>query len=184
VERFVMEPRRPPGPPVTLLYYGHLHRQHLDFDLLAQLARLRPAWQIVLVGPVKTPQVFPPNIRLVGQQPHEKLRDSIVTADVLLLPYVLNDYTRSVLPAKIYECLATGRPIVAAPLPELTADFHEHLRFATDAAGFVREVESVLAHDTPARSEARVALAHANTWNQRYHRVRGLLASLPTRTGK
>lgn len=182
VERFQLAPRRRTSTePVTLLYYGHLHRQHLDFELLDQLARRRPAWRIVLVGPVKTPHDFPANVQLVGQQPHERLRDFIVTADVLLLPYVINDYTRSVLPAKIYECLATGRPIVAVPLPELTADFAEQLQFATGADGFVGEVESALAHDTPARAAARVALAHANTWDQRYARVRALLAQLPAR---
>jgi hypothetical protein len=181
VERFLMERRiRAPGEAVTLLYYGHLHRQHLDFDLLQKLARLRPAWQLVLVGAVKTPQIFPPNVRLVGQQPHEMLRNFIVTADVLLLPYVVNDYTRSVLPAKIYECLATGRPIVAVPLPELVTDFAVHLSFATDAAGFVAEIEAALTRDTAEAADARVALAASNTWNERFERMRELIGEPPS----
>jgi glycosyltransferase involved in cell wall biosynthesis len=182
VERFLLEPRqRTPGEAVTLLYYGHLHRQHLNFDLLEQLARLRPDWWIVLVGAVKTPHVFPANVRLVGQQPHERLRDFIASADVLLLPYVLNEYTRSVLPAKIYECLATGRPIVAAPLPELTADFTPYLRFAEDAAGFASAVESALASDTAAGRASRATLARNNTWENRYRRLQELLAALPSK---
>jgi glycosyltransferase involved in cell wall biosynthesis len=179
VERFLLAPRRREASvPVTVLYYGHLHAQHLDFDLIDGLARTRPAWSIVLVGPVKTPHAFPSNVRLAGQQPHEKLREFIAEADVLLLPYMLNDYTRAVLPAKIYECLATGRPIVATPLPELTTDFAGPLRFATDGPDFATAVEDVLASDTSDTREARVALAQANTWEQRYNHIRALLAGL------
>jgi glycosyltransferase involved in cell wall biosynthesis len=179
VERFLLEPRRrEANAPVTVLYYGHLHAQHLDFGLIDDLARARPAWHVVLVGPVKTPHAFPANVRLAGQQPHEKLRESIAEADALLLPYVLNDYTRAVLPAKIYECLATGRPIVATPLPELTTDFAGCLRFATDGPGLATAVEDFLASDTNENRTARVALAQANTWEQRYGQIRSLLAGL------
>jgi glycosyltransferase involved in cell wall biosynthesis len=178
-ERFLLELRRcEPNGPVRVLYYGHLHAQHLDFNLLDGLAHARPDWTIILVGPVKTPHAFPSNVRLAGQQPHEKLREFIAEADVLLLPYVLNDYTRAVLPAKIYECLATGRPIIATPLPELTKDFAGQLRFATDGPGFATAVEDVLANDTNKARMARVALAQANTWEQRYSHIRTLLAGL------
>ena len=177
VERFLQEPRRREiDGPVTVLYYGHLHAQHLDFALIDALARARPAWCIVLVGPVKTPHAFPSNVRLTGQQPHEKLREFIAEADGLILPYVLNDYTRAVLPAKIYECLATGRPIIATPLPELTTDFARHLGFATDGPGFATAVEDALASDMDETRAARVALAQANTWEQRCRSIRELLA--------
>ena len=182
VGRFLLEPRRrEPNGPVTVLYYGHLHAQHLDFDLIDDLARERPNWIIVLVGPAKTSHAFPSNVQLMGQQPHEKLREFIAGADVLLLPYALNDYTRAVLPAKIYECLATGRPIVAAPLPELVTDFAGYLRFATDGPGFATAVEEALTGDTDEMRAARVALAQANTWEQRYSQIEELLAGLEER---
>ena len=39
----------------------------------------------------------------------------------LLLPYRVDPYVIGVMPAKIYECLATGRPVLATPLPALKA---------------------------------------------------------------
>jgi glycosyltransferase involved in cell wall biosynthesis len=127
---------------------------------------------------MKTPHVFPANVVLPGQQPHERLREFVRSADVLLLPYSLNDYTRAVLPAKIYECLATGRPIVAAPLPELMEAFAEHLQFATRPAEWPGAVERALSEDSAAAREARIALARANTWQNRFERIRDLLAEL------
>ncbi len=179
VERFATVAQQPPpARPVTLLYYGHLHRQHLDFAVIADLARLRPQWRIVLVGPVKTPGAFPANVVLVGQQPHEALAGWIARAHVLLLPYVLNAYTACVLPAKTYECLATGRPIIAAPLPELTAAFAGDMRFARTAAEYVAEVEAALATDDRASQERRVARAAANSWAARYETLRHWIDAL------
>jgi len=179
VERFqlVVKPAPADGH-LTLLYYGHLHRQHLDFAVLDAMARARSKWRIILVGPVVTPHDFPANVELPGQQPHERLRDFVAQADVLLLPYVLNHYTEAVLPAKTYECLATGRPVVATPLPELRAELGGYLRFAIDVDGWIRAVEQSLAEDTPARREARVALAQANSWDARYADFSRLVADL------
>jgi glycosyltransferase involved in cell wall biosynthesis len=178
VERFLVEPRgRRADEPVTVLYYGHLLAQHLDFAALDALARARPAWRVVLVGPVKTAHAFPANVMLAGQQPHARLREFVAAADALLLPYALNDYTRAVLPAKTYECLATGRPIVAAPLPELVADFSAMLRFAARPDEWAPAVEAALAAHTPAARAAQIALARGNTWESRYARIRELIAA-------
>jgi glycosyltransferase involved in cell wall biosynthesis len=181
VERFLLPPKPAPADGrLTLLYYGHLHRQHLDFAALDTIARARPGWRLVLVGPVVTPHAWPENVELPGQQAHEALREFIARADVLLLPYVINRYTEAVLPAKTYECLATGRPVVAAPLPDLRTELGEHLGYAVDADGWLRAIESALAGDTPARREVRVALAQANSWEVRFTELRALFQTLGT----
>jgi len=179
VERFLLPPKPvPTDGRLTLLYYGHLHRQHLDFAMLDAVARTRPKWRIILVGPVVTPHPWPENVELPGQQPHERLRDFVAQADVLLLPYVINRYTQAVMPAKTYECLATGRPVVAAALPELRTELDGYLRFAIDAEGWIRAVEQSLAEDTAAAREARVALAQANSWEARFTELARLLGEL------
>jgi glycosyltransferase involved in cell wall biosynthesis len=179
VERFQLPAKPAPvDGRLTLLYYGHLHRQHLDFDLLDGVARARPQWRIVLVGPVVTPHAFPGNVETPGQQPHEALRNFAAGADVLLLPYVLNHYTQAVLPAKTYECLATGRPVVATPLPALQAELGGSLVFATGVEEWVRRVEAAVATDTPAARQARRALAAANSWDARFEQLRVLLDGL------
>jgi len=176
VERFLLPMRRMPDlESLVLLYYGHLHRQHLDFGLLESIARQRPRWSLRLVGPVKTPHAFPSNITLVGQLPHEALREEVDRADVILLPYVLNRYTEAVMPAKTYECLATGRPLVAARLPELMAEFKDAITFPTDAADWIPCIVKAIGTDTERARFARINLARANTWEQRYLRMIELL---------
>lgn len=178
-DRFVDIPPAPRDGPLTLLYYGHVHRQHLDVATIAGIARRRPGWRIRLVGPIKTPYPFPENVELIGQKPHAQLRDEIATAHALLLPYVLNDYTRCVFPAKTYECLATGRPVIATPLPTLEAAVGNVLRFARGTEAIVAAVEAAYEHDTPADVAARIRLALENTWEKRYAHIRELLDALP-----
>jgi glycosyltransferase involved in cell wall biosynthesis len=176
IDRFVVPPVSA-STPTRLIYYGHIYRQHLDCALIQALARARPDWQITLVGPILSPERFPPNVDLPGPQPHERLRDFLRDARVIILPYAINDYTRTVLPAKIYECLATGRPIVATPLPDLQAALPNLISYANDLAAFLAAIERALHADPPAAREARIAAAQAATWQHRYSCFREFLAA-------
>jgi glycosyltransferase involved in cell wall biosynthesis len=180
IERFILPEKPVPaaGQPRTLIYYGHLHSQHLDFALIDAVAMRQPEWRIMLIGPVKTPHAFPPNVMLIGQQPHERLRDFLRRADVIFLPYVLNDYTTYVFPAKMYECLATAMPVVATPISELVAHFDGLIEFGTRAEEIIGAVEKACRHNTPELRDRKRMLARANTWEQRYGHIRTLLAGL------
>jgi len=154
-----------------------MHRQHFDFNLICELARKKPSWQFWLVGPVMTPWRFPSNVELLGPQPHSRLRDYLSEANLIILPYVINDYTSCVFPAKTYECLATGLPIVSTPLPELVSRVGGFIRFGSNADEFGALIEDSISSDRPELVCLRVDEALRNTWSARYQMVRGLLVS-------
>ena len=129
---------------------------------------------------MKTPHAFPANVILPGQVPHERLREFVEQADVILLPYALNGYTEAVMPAKTYECLATGRPVMASPLPELVAELPDMLNYPLGPKQWVPAIERVVATDTAEARAARIARAQANTWESRYERFTQLLRDLRT----
>lgn len=180
LERFAVDDK-PPGGGVTCLYYGHILEQHLDFAAIERLAHERPRWRIILVGPVKTMHRFPRNVELPGQTAHEALVDWVRQADVILLPYVSNGYTAAVMPAKTYEVLATGRPVVATPLPELREKFAAHMVFAAEPSAWTAAIESALAGDSAAKRQGRRSAAAAHSWTARFATLKSLLADLPER---
>jgi len=53
----------------------------------------------------------------------EHLAGLLAAADVSLLPSLENDTTRDIVPMKVYEYLAAGKPVVASRLPGLLAEF-------------------------------------------------------------
>ncbi|MGA9347869.1 MAG: glycosyltransferase [Anaerolineae bacterium] len=62
-------------------------------------------------------------IILTGKQPYERIPEFVAAADVCLLPSLENDTTREIVPMKVYEYLAAGKPVVATRLPGLVAEF-------------------------------------------------------------
>jgi glycosyltransferase involved in cell wall biosynthesis len=180
VDRFELEAVCCPdaGAPLKLLYYGHLHRQHFDFALVDAVAKQRPEWRLTLIGPLRTPHTFPANVTVVPQQSHEKLRDFLAEAHVIFLPYVLNDYTRDVFPAKTYECLATGLPVVATPLPTLVELGEGMIEFGKSPSEVVEAVLRAVSGNTPGLQAQKRSSARKNTWDVRYARIRELLSQI------
>ena len=59
---------------------------------------------------------------LTGRQPYEMIPQYLATADVCLLPFQRNEVTEQVVPIKVYEYMAAGKPVIASELPGLTQD--------------------------------------------------------------
>lgn len=112
-------PPPPPRPRRRLCYFGTLWRA-VDYAPIRALAEA--GFEIDLIGPVKEPPPsLPPSVAFRGAFPHKELPAMLAGCDALLLPYVDDEYNRGVIPAKTYECLATGRPVLSSPLPGLAA---------------------------------------------------------------
>jgi ADP-heptose:LPS heptosyltransferase/glycosyltransferase involved in cell wall biosynthesis len=144
--------------------------ERLDQGLLVSLARGHRDWQIVLAGRVKagvdvSALDAEPNIHLLGYQPYEALPSVLAGVDVCLVPYRLTELTHSCNPLKVFEYLATGRPVVTTPLDGLRA-CREAVALADTPEAFEAAVAAALAHPG-AGLEQRLGVAAANTWDHR-----------------
>jgi glycosyltransferase involved in cell wall biosynthesis len=180
----------PPDPAVAalprprILFAGAVVAKKLDVPLLVALARARPQWSIVLVGPVGPGEPRAdvsalerePNIHLLGPRPHADLPNALRAADAGLIPYARNALTESIFPMKVYEYLAAGLPVVATPLPAL-ADVPE-VATAPDARGIAELLEQALAEDTPERRTARSRDAATHSWEQRLQEIAAVVSAL------
>ncbi len=93
--------------PRPVLGYHGVIDERIDLDLLRELARRRPDWSFVMVGPVakisreQVPDA--PNLHYVGQQPYSRLPAFLKGFDVCLMPFALNEATRFISPTKAPE---------------------------------------------------------------------------------
>ena len=62
-----------------------------------------------------------PAVRRLPPVPRSEVAAGLAPYAGFILPYRLTPFVMGVMPAKIYECLATGRPVIATPLPSLKA---------------------------------------------------------------
>jgi len=151
-------------------YVGGLHR-FVDYELLTRMARQRPNWSWVFVGPIQTSingLGLLPNVHMLGRQPHGQLGHYLRSFDVCIIPYLKNSATATVVPTKVNEYLAAGKPVVSTELPTI-CDFnkqHEILVTASSSPeAFLKAIEESLHLPTDEETIARrTEVAKSNDW--------------------
>jgi glycosyltransferase involved in cell wall biosynthesis len=165
-------------------FYGVLD-ERFDIALLDGIARLRPDWQFVMVGPVVKidPADLPrrPNIHYPGGKSYAELPAWLSGWDVALMPFALNESTRFISPTKTPEYLAAGRPVVSTPITDVVRSYGEPgiVRIAATPEAFVAAIEEALADGAgpkagPWLKEADAILADMS-WDQTWARMKGLI---------
>jgi len=155
--------------------------ERLDAALLDEVARRLPHWDFHLVGPVAEAKVdasqLPagPNISYLGQQAYEDLPAVMAGLDVALMPFALNEATRSISPTKTLEYLAAGLPVVSTPVPDVVADFGSVVRIAADPGAFTRACVEALTDGLEDRDRKLRRLERRYQWDDIASRIHGLM---------
>ncbi len=178
------ERRQPRARPVAG-YVGVID-ERLDLELLAGLAAELPDWDLELAGPVAEGKLDPallpqaPNLRYLGMQPYERLPEVMGGFDVALMPFALNEATRSISPTKTLEYLAAGLPVVSTRVPDVVTDYDGVVDLRDDAAGFAAACREVLEHPVSERDEKLDALLAVHHWDAIAERMAALMGQLAT----
>ncbi len=149
-------------------YIGVLFTLRLDIDVLLYIAKSRPDWSIVLVGPeddnFKASQLHQQNnVYFLGSKKMEELPAYLYAFDVALNPQKLNEVTIGNYPRKIDEYLAMGKPSVATKTKAMSV-FKDYVYLAANKEEYVTLIEKALNENTPEKQAAREKAARSHTW--------------------
>jgi glycosyltransferase involved in cell wall biosynthesis len=160
-------------------YIGNLNDK-VDFALLGILARARPEWSFVLVGPtnIRTAEVradfdalqAQPNVFSLGSQPRESLPNYIKGFDVCTMCYRQQGWANSIYPLKLHEYLASGKPCIGSGLASLR-EFSEVVHVAETPQDWLDAIERAIADKNPGPAERRVQVAYENRLEARIDRI-------------
>ena len=171
-DRFAaLQEQAPAAPPRTVCFFGDAGRGRVDFGVLRAVAGA--GFRLRLVGtldPAERRFADEPNVEYGGKGDHKRVPEALAGVDAFVLPYEINGLTRGISPAKTYECLATGRPVVASPLPALK-NLSEHVYLADGPEGFVRALGNLAETETGEKVRARARLARENSWAVRFGEI-------------
>jgi glycosyltransferase involved in cell wall biosynthesis len=166
------------GPDKVAGYVGVID-ERLDLSLLGDVAATLRDWTIRVVGPATKidPAALPqaPNIDYWGLVPYERLPEVMAGFDVALMPFALNDATRSISPTKTLEYLAAGLPVVSTRVPDVVADYHTVVHLADDTAGFAAACRQVVQHSADDRDRRLRSLKTRYEWDTIADRMARLL---------
>jgi glycosyltransferase involved in cell wall biosynthesis len=157
-----------PGDYRTVCFFGHLGEERVDFSILRSLAEAGFVVRLVSgLGRGAGDLVRLPGVDYRGEVPHARLPEALAGADALVIPYKINTLTRGISPAKVYEALATGLPVVSTPLPEMVR-FGDCVYLAEDAKGFVEILRNLPEVEKEEQVRVRIECAQANSWEARF----------------
>jgi glycosyltransferase involved in cell wall biosynthesis len=168
-ERFAaLQDPGPVGEVCTVCFFGHVSRERTDFAALRAVAGAGFVVRLVGgLGRVERGFLETPGVDYRGEVSHAGLPAALAGVDAFVLPYTMNALTRGTSPAKTYEFLATGKPVVAAPLPAME-ELVGHVYLARRPEEYVAVLRSLGETETGEGVRARIELARKNSWDVRF----------------
>ena len=161
-------------------YVGGVHK-HIDFGLIKFIADRHPDWSIVMVGPLQTDVSGikgRKNVFLLGERDFNELPAYIDRFDVCIIPYEINDYTKTVFPTKLNEYHAMGKPVVSTSLPEIVnfnKENGELISIGVDREDFNDKIERAVIDREERLVGSRIASAKKNSWTERIEEMSSLI---------
>lgn len=149
-------------------YIGAINILRIDPDVIRLIAKSRPDWNIVLVGPEddffsKSDLHRYSNIHFAGKKLMESLPSYISSFDACINPQLLNEITIGNYPLKVDEYLAMGKPIVATKTDAMQI-FEDCVYVAEKPADYPGLIERALSQDNDFLKKKRIHLARTHTW--------------------
>jgi len=164
--------------PYRVAFFGNL-RANSDLDLILSFLD-RGDYSLTLFGLLDSS--LPSNVRGVLDKYHsgklsaQKLARVLKDFDFVLLPYDKSEFSKTIFPAKYFESLALGLPIISnsqmSHLPKW-----DDLIWTTDQLTELGPKKLIELHFST-RYEKQIHLAHQNTWTERVNRLLQLLDDL------
>lgn len=156
------------GKPIVC-YYGALAKW-FDYDLLKKIAET-DKYSVVLFG-IKYDESFDEhlngekNIYFMGPRDYSVLKHYARCADVLMIPFLINDITRATSPVKIFEYMAMHKPVVTTDMNECRK--YDSVLIGHNHEEFLAQLEKAMSLKNDAAYMAQLdADARANDWSMK-----------------
>ncbi|MBW4532044.1 MAG: glycosyltransferase [Aphanothece saxicola GSE-SYN-MK-01-06B] len=165
----------PAGAQPVLGYVGTFW-DRTDIELLLRIALERPHCRLLLVGPELNRRLSDSgllgliNVEWLGSLPNDQVPMQLKRMNLCLIPHLDTPFSRSMSPLKLFQYIASGKPVVSSAVEGLDLA-GQLIRIEKDPDHFLQAIDEELASDSPEKFRARVAFATAQTWESRVERI-------------
>ncbi|MBV8893243.1 MAG: glycosyltransferase [Acidobacteria bacterium] len=189
--RLQKEPEDQQPIPRPRLGYCGVIDERMDLDLLSAIAKARPEWQIVILGPVAKisnsdlPRAA--NIHYLGMRDYHSLPAYFSGWDVGLLPFAGNEATRFISPTKTPEYLAAGLPVVSTSIHDVVTPYGTQglVEIADEPDQFVAAAERAMAErNSASRLKKTDKFLSFMSWDSTWARMTTLITQAVAQNSK
>jgi glycosyltransferase involved in cell wall biosynthesis len=161
---------------MVLGYFGVVD-ERLDYELIGKLAQANPNWHVAIIGPAckVDPATFPqaPNLHWLGRREYAELPAYTKAFDVCLMPFAMNQATEFINPTKALEYMATGRPIVSTPVPDVVSNFGKVVKIARTHQEFIDFCRNETLQPDESAIARGIQMAEENQWESIVQKLEG-----------
>jgi len=144
--------------------------ERIDIELIEFISECLPKATILFIGDILNQRVNisslkeRKNIHFLGVKSYEELPAYIKNFDVCILPY-RTDLELSP-PTKIFDYLASGRPVISTNIPEINW-LKDCIEFSKTKEQFLEFIKNALRNDSLGSKRFRIEMAQKNSWSSR-----------------
>ncbi len=158
-------------------YFGAIEPWLIDQELIKLASRTRPELNWVFIGNKSWGLEIEslPNVHFLPPVPYQELPNYAAGFDLCVLPWNTDvPFTSYGSAIKVREYLASGKPVVIAPLPEYES-MSDVLRIARSRDQFLQLIDDALCEEGSDRARARQDAVRTGTWDARAEWVSDLI---------
>lgn len=162
-------------------YYGAF-ASWFDYDMVSNLAKQRPEYNIVLIGSKYDDSLEKSNIEklenvyFLGTKDYKILKNYASKFNICTVPFLINDITKATSPLKIFEYMALEKPIVTTAMDECKK--YKSIFIANNKEEFIELIDKALKLNREKNEEYYEILkkeALENTWDSKAKSICNLL---------
>lgn len=155
----------------------------LDYQLIYDAAKALPEVSFVFVGPVE--ESGRPGVEMVsqlqntyflGSKKKETIPDYVSNFNVCINPFKVDNVSKAVSPLKVYEYLATGRPVLSTPMAGLEKEeAGKWVQFA-EPSQFIQALSGLIKDDQIDKDQ--ISAAGKFSWSSHFNNLLGCVEEL------
>ncbi len=153
--------------------------ERVDYNMVGEMARMRPEWSFAMVGPVVKvdPNLLPhfPNLYWLGGRDYSVLPNYCRAFDVNMMCFALNSATQFINPTKALEYMATGKPIVSTAVKDVVTQYTGMFDIVKGAEEFVDAAQRAMQNHDKARIQKCLEKAQQSSWESTVATMQGLI---------
>ena len=156
----------------------------IDAKLLLHLARHRPDWSIVLIGPdhltkneTYTHLRSCHNVHFLGNKHYTYLPNYFRLFQIGLIPYNLSTHTPAAFPLRCSEYMASGVPVVSVSLDALKP-LLDIVHMCHSYHDFVSQIDALLHSPGQEPLQLGIELVRNNSWDKRVEQISEAITQL------
>jgi teichuronic acid biosynthesis glycosyltransferase TuaH len=160
-------------------YTGSIHDQRLDVALVEAIARRMTTGVLRFIGP----DMLEPSSRqrllntgrveLLGPIPYQDLPKAMQEMDAMIVPHLVTPFTESLNPLKLWEYLASGKPVVSTPVAGFR-DYPQLIKLASSADEFYQAMLKSLNEPMELATQRQSAVA-GHSWGARADQIEKII---------